>query len=461
MPGLFQGLEIGRRALMTHQLSLTTTGHNIANVNTPGYSRQRVNVTATLPENSTFGILGTGVKVADIRNIRDLFLGKQFREENKSMGQWSYKEKILSEVETMFNEPNDNTLSGMMNEVWGSWSALSTYDGTRSNVLAVAENLTAGFHELSNQLNRLRESIDLDINNVTKEINRMTSELGRLNNQITSLEMGNTRANDLRDRRDLLLDQLSTLIDVNSIENKAGDVTVYIGAMSIVNGPDTMRIDTKVANINGQPVHQLVWEGTSITITNLNGQLKGLVDSRDELIPRYMEQLDTIAAAVVEQVNSLHITGYGLDGSTGVAFFDPSCVKASNIKINMDILNNPSSIAASASGEEGDQEIALAISKLRDAAVMEDDTLSIDDFYNSLVGTLGVESKQAQSFTSNFELLLEQIEFSRQSVQGVSLDEEMTNMIKYQQSYDAAARFITAMDQALDTVIATMGIVGR
>ncbi|MEE8576701.1 MAG: flagellar hook-associated protein FlgK, partial [candidate division Zixibacteria bacterium] len=275
------------------------------------------------------------------------------------------------------------------------------------------------------------------------------------------LEMGNTRANDLRDRRDLLLDQLSTLIDVNSIENKAGDVTVYIGAMSIVNGPDSMRIDTKVANINGQPVHQLVWEGTPVTITNLNGQLKGLVDSRDELIPRYMEQLDTIAAAVVEEVNSLHITGYGLDGSTGVNFFDPSCVKASNIKINIDILNNPSSIAASASGEEGDQEIALAISKLRDVAVMEDDTLSIDDFYNSLVGTLGVESKQAQSFTSNFELLLEQIEFSRQSVQGVSLDEEMTNMVKYQQSYDAAARFITAMDQALDTVIATMGIVGR
>ncbi len=461
MPGLFQGLEIGRRALLTHQLSLTTTGHNIANVDTPGYTRQRVNVRATLPEDNPIGIIGTGVKVADIRHIRDLFLGQQFRRENKSLGQWTYKEKVMSEIEIMFNEPNENTLSDMINEFWDSWSALSTYDGTRANILAVADRLTSGFHQLSEELSRLKESIDQDLDNVIKEVNRITAEIADINNQIKSQELGDKHANDLRDRRDYLIDELSTLIDVNVHEDVDGDFTVYLGAMSIVSGRDSMRLGTRVLNVDGERLHQLVWEGTDVELDNLNGQLKGLTDARDIIIPQHMEDLNTLARTLVEQVNALHVTGYGLDGSTGVAFFDPTCLEACNIRVNTEVLNNPSRIAASLTGEEGDQQIALAISKLRDVEVLSNGSLTINEYYNSMVGTMGVEVNKARSFASNFELLVQQIEFARQSVQGVSLDEEMTNMVKYQQAYDAAARFITAMDQALDTVIAAMGIVGR
>lgn len=461
MPGLLQGLEIGRRALMTHQLSLTTTGHNIANVDTPGYSRQRVMVSATLPEDNPIGIIGTGVQVDDIKHVRDLFLGQQFRRENKSLGQWAYKEKVLSEIETMFSEPNENTLSDMLNEFWDAWSALSTYDGTRTNVLAVADHLASGFHQLSEGLNRLKESVDQDIQNVTKEVNRLTAEIAQINYQVASMEVGDTNANDLRDKRDYLVDQLSTLIDVNTVEQDNGELTVYIGSMAIVSGREAMEIDAMGVNVNGEETHELVWKGTSVKLTNINGQLKGLTDARDEIIPRYLEELNTLARTLVEQVNAVHVTGFGLDGSTGVAFFDPFCLEASNIRVNRDIVNDPSMIATSASGEVGDQEIAVAISKLRDLRVLDSNSLSINDYYNALVGTLGVEVNEARSFASNFELLVEQIEFSRQAVQGVSLDEEMTNMVKFQQAYDAAARFITAMDQALETVISNMGIVGR
>lgn len=461
MPGLLQGLEIGRRALMSHQLSLTTTGHNIANVDTPGYSRQRVMVSATLPEVNAIGVIGTGVKVDDVKHVRDLFLGQQYRRESKSLGQWSYREKVLTQIETMFSEPNDNTLSDMLNEFWDSWSSLSTYDGTRSNVLAVADRLASGFHQLSDSINRLQESIDQDIQNVTVEVNRITAEIAQINNQVVSMEMGTAHANDLRDRRDNLLDHLATLIDVNSIEQENGELTVYMGAMSIVSGPESQRIATNVVNIDGEPIHELVWEGTEVQLTNLNGQLKGLIDARDEIIPRYLNELDTLARSVVEAVNAVHVTGYGLDGSTGVAFFDPYCLDASNIRVNRDIVNDPSMIATSASGEVGDQEIAVAISKLRDARVLDNNSLTINDYYNALMGTMGVEVNEAKSFASNYELLVQQIDFSRQAVQGVSLDEEMTNLVKFQQAYDAAARFITAMDQALETVISDMGIVGR
>ncbi|UCD63417.1 MAG: flagellar hook-associated protein FlgK [Candidatus Zixiibacteriota bacterium] len=461
MPGLFQGLEIGRKALMTHQLTLQTIGHNIANVDTPGYTRQRVNVTTTLPEVQPIGIIGSGMTVSTIRHVRDLFLGQQYREESKSLGQWTYKERILSEVETMFNEPSDNTLATMLNGFWDSWSALSTYDGDRSNVLAVAQRLSNGFHQVADELNRLRESIDLDLANLVRDVNRLTAEIASTNNQIASTELGDTRANDLRDRRDLYIDELSALVDVNAVEQENGEVTVYIGAMSIVNGKDYMPIAVELDNVDGQPLHRLIWEGTSVELKCLNGQLKGLTDARDEIIPRYLEQLDTLARTLVQQVNAIHVTGYGADGSTGVDFFDPAGLDALSIRVNPDIVSNVSRIATSATGEAGDQQIAVAISKLRDAAVLEDDTLTINDFYNALVGTMGAEAHEAQSFTNNFELLLQQIEFARQSVQGVSLDEEMTNMIKYQHAYDAAARVITTMDQALETVISWMGVVGR
>ncbi|MEW6413023.1 MAG: flagellar hook-associated protein FlgK [Candidatus Zixiibacteriota bacterium] len=461
MAGLFQTLDIGRRALLANQACLNTVGHNIANVDTPGYSRQRVNISATYPLQTTQGVLGTGVDVTDIKHIRDLFLGQQYRQENKSLGQWSYKEKIYSQIETMFNEPNDNTLSDRLNAFWESWSALSTYEGTRENILAEAERLTNGFHELSSELTRLQESLDEDIVNVTEQVNMITTEIAMLNNQIKSQELGGTHANDLRDRRDLLLDELSTLIDVNSVEQANGDLTVYMGSMSIVNGPESIRVGTKLVNIDGVPTHKLVWEGTSVELVNKNGQLKGLIDSRDKIVPKYMDELNTLARTIVEQVNAIHVTGYGANGSTGVNFFDPDCVEAHNICISAEILHDPSRIAASASGEEGDQETAVAISKLRDTGVLENGTLSITEYYNSMVGALGVKSREAQSFASNFDLLTQQISNSRESVQGVSLDEEMTNMVKYQQAYEAAARVITAIDEALDTVISGMGIVGR
>lgn len=464
MPGLFQGLEIGRRALLTHQLTLQTIGHNIANVNTPGYTRQRVNIIATRPEYNTLGTIGTGVTVANIRHIRDLFLGEQYRQENKSLGEWSYKEKILSEIESLFNEPNDSTLSDLLNSFWGSWSDLSDNPdsaSTRSQILGQADMLANGFHQLANQLNRQRDSIDRDLVNLTAEVNRLTTEIARTNLQIKSLELGNVKANDLRDNRDLLLDKLSTIIDVNSIENENGEMTVYIGSMSIVNGPNAIKIDTEIGNVGGKITHKLVWEGTSITLKNSSGQLKGLLDARDVIIPKYLEQLNVLARALVTEVNALHRTGYGLNGSTDVDFFDANYTDASSIKINAEIELDPSKIVSSASGEEGDNIIALAIHDLRDKRALNNNTHTINDFYNTMIGNMGVEANEAKSLTSNFELLVKQIEFARQSVQGVSLDEEMTNLVKFQHAYDAAARVITAIDQALDTLISGMGIVGR
>lgn len=464
MAGLFQGLEIGKRALAAAQITLQTIGHNIANVNTPGYSRQRVHIGATYPLQKTYGSVGTGVGVNDIRHVRDLFLGQQFRQTNMELGEWGYKEKILSQVETLFAEPSDNTLANRLNEFWNSWDTLSQHSESmtgRKAVLGAAKQLLTSFQELSSDLSNMRDSIDSDLAVMTQEVNRLSAEIANLNGQIQVQELGQTSANDLRDIRDHLIDELSRLVDTNTIEDSTGGMRVLIGALEIVNGSTTTRIATDTQMISGRLKRRLIWEGTSVGITSQAGELKGLLDARDTLIPKYIDELDTLAATIIDQVNSLHTTGYGLDGSTGREFFDSAFRTAATMRLNRELELSPDMLAASGSGEPGDGTIALAVQGLRNARVMVSDTSTINDYYNSIIGSLGLESHQARSFARNFELLIQQVENSRQSVQGVSLDEEMTNMIKFQHAFEAAARVITVMDEALDIVISRMGIVGR
>jgi flagellar hook-associated protein 1 FlgK len=465
MPGLFQGLELGKRALLTHQISLQTVGHNIANVNTAGYRRQRVTVKSSDPDLQSYGSIGTGIKASDINHIRDMFLGNQFRQNNKSLGQWSYNSKTMSQVEALFNEPGDNTLGNMISNFWGGWSSLSSdpeKEPNRKSVLGEAGKLVNGLHDMARQLTDLQNSIDRDMVNLTADVNRLSNEIARLNHDIERSELDGVIANDLRDNRDLLIDDLSAIVDVNTSRGEDGDMIVYLGAMALVDGDRALSIGTETVNENGTIKHNLVWEGTTITFKNLNGQIKGLLDSRDKIIPEYLDKLDQIAKSLVDEVNALHTTGYGLENSTGVEFFDSRFTTAATIQINQEVVDDVKKIAAASQIDSvGDNTMALAIANLNDQRLMNDNSTSINDFYNSLVGTLGVETHEASSFTDNYEILGQQINNSRQSVEGVSLDEEMANMIKFQHAYDAAARVITSIDQALDTVINGMGMVGR
>ncbi len=463
MSGLFQGLELGKRALLTHQSSLQTIGHNIANASTPGYSRQRVTVSPTRAEALPWGSIGTGIQSNNVRQIRDLFLGQQYREAQKSLGQWSYRDRTLSQIESLVNEPQDNAVGSLLGQFWDAWSALSTNadsPSNRSNVVSEANKLVNGLHQLSGKISNLRQSIDADLKSLTDVVNQKTAEIAILNQEISKTELGGTPANDLRDQRDLLTDELAKIVDVRSLEKPNGSTIVYMGGMSLVDGPDSFPIGVKVANDNGIMTHKFVWKGTDVRLTNLNGQLAGLLESRDTIIPNYLAQLDLFTKTLVTEVNAIHSAGYAKDGSTGIPFFDPTNTAASTIRVNPLIDQDSSKVVAS-SGLSSDNLVALALSDLRTKGVLSSNTTSLSDFYKNMVGDLGIERQESKSFSSNFELLVQQVDNSRQSVQGVSLDEEMANMLKYQHAYDAAARVITTMDQALDTVIHGMGVVGR
>ena len=324
----------------------------------------------------------------------------------------------------------------------------------------MANQLINRLTQLADSINGQRDSIDRDLTNLTSEVNRLTTEIARVNQQIQATELGNIQASDLRDVRDRLTDELSNIIDVNVIEKENGATVVSMGSMMLVDGSYSLEISAGAEYQGQQVTHYLVWKGTNVKLRNLNGQLAGLVETRDEVIPRYLDQLNEMARLFIEQVNTLHRSGYGLNGTTNVDFFDPNYTDAATIRLNSEIVQDINRIAASES-PDGDNIIALQMADMRNIRLLANQTMTINDFYNGLVGNLGVEMRETTSFASNYELLVQQVDGQRQSVQGVSLDEEMANMVKFQHAYDAAARVITVMDQALDTIISEMVLLAR
>lgn len=458
MFGLFAALEMGKRSLLAQQFAMTTTGHNIANINTPGYSRQRVELVSTLPLDMPTGKLGTGVTVSNVSQVRDLFLTAQYRSENGSLKRWDVTYKALSQVEGLLSEPSESGLNQLLTDFWNAWENLTTNPNARSGVIEKGNVLVNAFHQYATEIKNLKENLDSDIANRLSQVNLLSSQIADLNRQIISSESIGHKANDLRDRRDLLIDEMSGISQVRTIERENGGVAVLLGSMALVDGPDYLKVSTEEIGTGNDVSTVAYWENTSFQIQFSGGELSALQEMRDKLIPDFEANLDQLASTLVNAVNAIHRTGYGADGSTGINFFDQYQVTAATIELNQDVINDPALLAASLSGEEGDIRVAQSISELRSSKLMVSGTMTVNSFYANMVGTLGTKVQEAGNLKDNYELLVTQIENQRQSVQGVSSDEEMAQMVKFQRAYEAAARVITYADSALDTIVNGMGI---
>ncbi len=458
MSGLFFGLEVGKRALLAQQLAMNTSGHNIANASTPGYSRQRVSLNATNPIVYAYGAMGTGVIVDNVTHVRDLFLGNQWRQDNSQLSYWSTANKSLSQIENYFNEPGDTGLNQLITDFWNSWENLSTNPSARTAVVEKANVMVNAFHEHAAQLEDMRTNLDDDIRNRVEQINLLAEQIAGLNKEIARTELTGTMANDMRDRRDLLVDQLSNYADVKIYQRNNGAVAVHLGSMALVDGASHMSLATKTVSDGSRTITKTIWQGTDFEVKFEGGELYALQQLRDKVVPQFQKDLDQLAATIATQVNAIHVAGYDEYANPGVNFFDPNGTTASSMAINPDLIDDAGLVAASLSGEPGDTRNAQAISELRYARVMSSGSLTINEFYAGFVANVGIRSKESEDLAANYTLLTTQLENAKQSIQGVSIDEEMTNMIKNQRAYEAAARVITFVDSALETVISGMGI---
>ncbi|MEL3960236.1 flagellar hook-associated protein FlgK [Lysinibacillus endophyticus] len=512
MRSTFMGLEASKRGLFTQQSALYTTGHNISNANTEGYSRQRVDMAPTqgypgigLNAPKTPGFIGTGVEATAVERIRDKFVDTQYRQETSKLGYWSAKSQSITQVEDILKEPSDYGLAEALNQFWNSLQDLNVHPkdgGARAVVVQRAVAVSDSFHYMHNSIQQIKENTGDEIGVLLKDANSVLKQIAEINFQIQSIEPNGYMPNDLYDARDNLIDQLSTYfpIDVsytksggNSLPIAEGSVTVTLkvngAAVTLVEGnnhailgndgentltdgvtPTNMITGLVVKGINNQEV--------KIDINDFNnvGKYKSLVDSygyastdgsEKGFLPELLKKLDDLASAFAKEFNRIHSEGTDLEGVAGGEFFikNDSSDKftAGNISVSQAIIDDPNLIAASDStneAEPGNGKNALNLANMKFNPLSELENVSAQSYFEGLIGQLGVDGQQASRLQYNAETLQQAVQERRDSVSSVSLDEEMTNMITFQKAYNANARMITVIDETLDKIINGMGRVG-
>lgn len=471
MPGTFFGFNTALRGMQAQQRGIYTTAHNIANANTEGYTRQRV-VLATLPAYPVPSMnhpggqgwqIGTGVDSQETRRMRDEFLDTQIRRETGTLGQWEQIQDVLEQVEIVFNEPSDTGLSTLMSQFWAAWQELSKYaesSPVRTTVVETANALAEAFNHSAAQLETIKNDIDQTIELKVKEINSLAQQIADLNGQIKNIVTVGDQPNDLLDQRDLLLDRLGKMIDFTVTTSSNGTITITLGGggnlVEEVDGSTTIhKLKSSGSDVSW------VEEDTQPPLTISNGELFGLQKVKSE-VETYLTNLDTLAGELATAVNNEHKKGVDLSGTGGEDFFvaeDGGLITAANIQVNPNIQADVTKIAAAtAGGGPGDGSIALAIAQLQHKLIPSLSNATFDDYYKNFTAKLGVDAHEAVRMTTNQGVLVDQLTNRKESISGVSLDEEMANMIQYQRAYEAAARMITTLDAMLDKIINGMGV---
>ncbi|PAD37393.1 flagellar hook-associated protein FlgK [Terribacillus sp. 7520-G] len=505
MGSTFAGLEIARSALFAQQTALYTTSNNIANANTEGYTRQRVNFEQISPypaagrnRPQVVGQQGTGVEAGSIERIRNSYLDAQYRSQTGTASFWNTKSEALSRMEGIMNEPSDSGLSAVMDDFWSALQDLSATpeeSGARSVALQKGQAVADTFNYISSSLSNVRGDLQDQIDNVSvKSINSYLNQINELNKQIAKMEPHGMVTNDLYDKRDVLIDELSSMVNIKVEYQESGGMAPTaaqgIAKITLVDeegAPQAVLVDPDTKTYqemsvqygqdeNGmEGVQSITFGDTEIPVEEFTskGELKGLIDSYGYLedgaikgtYPEMMQNLDKMAFNFAKALNAVQQTGYTKDGSlSGIDFFDAGDSvygAAANISLSAEIEGNPDLIAASADGTSGNGDNAKKLAEAMRSPLEELGDTSISSFYEGMIGTLGVNAQEANRQAANSTSLVDQADLQRQSVSSVSLDEEMTNMIKFQHAYNAAARSMTAVDEMLDTIINNMGLVGR
>jgi flagellar hook-associated protein 1 FlgK len=456
MPSTFHGLNVASSGLLAQQTALDVVGQNIANANTPDYTRQQAVLGARSSVPSTYGgntVLGDGAEVVTVRRIQDNFLNGQIRGTQSDLSFAQSGKDALDQVSAVFGEPSDTGLSSDLDQFWNSWQALSLQPDSasaRGTVLQAGQAVADDLNRFSGQLTDIRDQQAASIQDGVGTINRLSKELADLDVQIEAARSTNGSPNELLDRRDGILKEMSQLANVQVSGTGGADDTVAIGGQILVHGGHAASLTATVGADGHMTFHQSE-NGQEVAITG--GEIGAAVSLSEQKIPAYLDALNGIAKGLADRVNELHRSGKGLDGSTGNDFFSGST--AADLKVSSDLLDQPSRLAASTSGAPGDGSLALALAGVKSEPQVGD--ASINEAHRSLVSTSAVDAVGFDHQVQTLTKVRQQLTTQQQSVSGVNMDEEMTDMIRFQQAYNANARVISVMNDMLGTLIDRMG----
>lgn len=447
MADLLKILQIGKSALLANQLAMQTTSHNIANANTEGYSRQRVIFSSNSPESNLLGTFGTGVSVQNIERLRDKFIDLQIFNEISSFGQFEFSADSLQFIEDILNEPSNFSLGSALKNFFNAWNELANDPGSHPTRVLIKENaitLVQSFHRLDSKLSDFIKSLNKDLRANVEKINGLAKRLAELNDQIGQ---NKNQPADLLDRRNQLIEELSKLINIKVLDDGQGNVNIAVGGQFLI-----FKNSAHELQVNAES--KVIFKDSGKAVEINNGILKGIMHIRDTVVSELRNDLNTLAQNIAEQVNQIHRQGYNLKGSTNLNFFKENIQGAGDFALDAEILKDPALIAASAEPDAaGDNNIALQIALLEESPIMRNSRETFQEFYNSFLVEVGTQTREAKFRKENSDLILQNLRARQQAISGVSLDEEMANLITLQNYYSAAARIITTVDEMTQTIL--------
>lgn len=481
MSGLFGTLGVAGRAMLVTQSGIRTTSHNISNANTPGYSRQVQVLRPSLALQFQNGALGSGVEQQSIERVTNSFVQEQLLAETSNNRSLQAQVGTLEAIEEVFNEQRADGISAALSNFYSAFDDLANNPGPieRESLLgaaeAVADTLSLADAELRNQI----QAANGGIQGALTEINALAGRIAELNGEILRQE-GLAPANDLRDQRDLALRELAGLVDIDTFDDRSGNPVVMLrGSGTLVEGTTarslvpitdpTNPFDANIVRVNFD-------DGTTRTDVNdflSGGELGGLLASRDTILSAAVRSLDVVAYNLAESVNAQHRVGVGLDGLDGRDFFAPLAGvedAAQNLALDATVLANPDAIAAGGplatggTGAPGDNVNALMLAGLRDApttlalpgdppGVPSGPTRSLLDHASVLVGDIGIQTSTLRGARDQSDRVFQVLEDRRDSISGVSIDEEVTNLIRLQASFQANARVLSTINGLLQDLV--------
>jgi flagellar hook-associated protein 1 len=446
MGGLNASLSIALRSLQVEEGAISTTSNNVANVDTPGYSRQIPNIAETPPIELGQVTFGTGVQLQGVTSTRDSILDLRVNQETQQQGQLNAFISGGQQIQALFNETNGTGLQSQLTAFFSSLSGLSANPSdtnTRQAVLTAAQNLATAFNQSSTNLTTLQTNTNLSVTQSVNEINTLTAQIAKVNVQVSEATGAGQNPGAFVDQRQQLITQLSGLVDVSEINAGNGSLTLTTssGAPLVVAGQN-FALNTQTSATTG--LQDVFSQGNNITAKITSGQLAGQLQIRDQEIPSLQKSLDTLAFNLSNAVNTQNQAGIDLNGAAGGNFFTPLATPSGAAGTLALAISDPAKIAASQDGSTGDNANANALLALQNQNIVGGQTPL--NYYSGIVFKIGNDVSSAQNTASTGSLVLQQIQNLQGGVSGVDLNEEAANLVRFQTAYAASAQLTSTIN---------------
>ncbi len=465
MTSLLNALNAGKTSLLTNQKAIEIVGNNIANVNTTGYSRQRAEMMQIPAVNFGDFFIGQGVTVSDVSRDYSVFINRQLQDKTIEYGEETGKSGSLTELERIFSVSEDN-LASTINDFFDAWQQLTANPSgevERDVVLQRGQLLGEAFAGITDQLDTVRSNMNTEIIGEVDYLNEKISEIAKLNDRIQMTEISGQTANAARDQRDLIIKELSETLGVQTYTDNRGLLCVQLpGGLPLVQGNMASTIKTVTSGTDVSLQLETTGVTLDIGLKNLGGKFKGMLEMRDVFMTGLQSNLDTLAIDLTSAVNTVHAAGYGSDGLTGRNFFTditalpPGSIPSRNV--GLAIANAYEVAAAGNSGAApGDNETALAIAELEVThhVATTDDTF--DNYFSKMVSSVGIEAARNDLALSGAEDATVQLQNLRDGYSGVSLEEEMIDLIQFQRGFESSAKFLSTVDEMMNALLQLKG----